>query len=141
MHRKAFLALALPFLALTIMMPGSSPALASTADEEGSPTNTIRAIRAVARGVEIEVHSTRPFPVRTLPAVLRVGNEEFVRSRYPKGGGLDTLVFLLSREEFDALATGDAVTVQYGKGTASPRTLWRLGALDKSLLQGEGSGS
>ena len=134
MHRKAFLALTLLFF---VLVPSAS------AGEEESPANTVRAIRAVARGIEIEVHSTRPFPVRTLPAVLRVGDEDFVRSRYPKGGGLDTLVFLLSREEFDALATGDAVTVQYGKGKgiANPRTTWKFGTLDKSLLQAERSGS
>lgn len=138
MHRKASLALALSFLAL---MLGASPSSDSTSEEE-SPTNTIRAIRVVARGVEIEVHSTRPFPIRALPAILRVGDQEFIRSRYPKGGGLDTLVFLLSREEFDALASGDPVAVQYGKGrVANPRTRWDFGSLDKSLLQEGGSGS
>ena len=106
----------------------------------GKHGHTIRAIRTVERGVEIEVHSTHPFPVRALPAVLRIGGEQFVRSRYAKGR-LDTLIFLLSEEEFASLDTKDPVSVQYGKGKARPKPTWDFGALDKSLRVDGRSGS
>lgn len=130
MSRKGFLWLALSTFLLMIL--GATP-------EDASPVNTIRAIRSVPRGVEIEVHSTRPFPVRTLPPVLRVGEAQFLRSRYPRGGTLDTLVFLLSAEEFDALLPGDEVFVQYGKADAAAaraKTTWAFGRLDKTLRGG-----
>jgi hypothetical protein len=94
--------------------------------------NTISGIRAVESGVEIELHSSRPFPVRNQITVLRIGDKEFTKSRYPKDGNLDTLIFKLTSDEFGQLANGDPVRVQYGRGVTAD--YWDFGTLDKRRL-------
>jgi hypothetical protein len=83
-------------------------------------------------GVEIELISTRAFPVRNELAVLRVGDGEFTLSRYPEDGHTNTLIFTLTTKEFARLANGDPVTVQYGRGLSGGG--WDFGPLDKNLL-------
>jgi hypothetical protein len=94
--------------------------------------NTISGIRTVESGVEIELHSSRPFPMRNQITVLRIGDKEFTKSRYPKDGNLDTLIFKLTPDEFGQLANGDPVRVQYGRGVKAD--YWDFGTLNKRLL-------
>jgi hypothetical protein len=98
----------------------------------GPAVNTISGIRTVESGVEIELHSSRPFPVRNQITVLRIGDKEFTTSRYPKGGNLDTLIFKLTSDEFGQLADGEPVRVQYGRGVRAD--YWYFGTLNKRLL-------
>ena len=122
---------------------GCSLALAAEKD-----VNTIRSIKTVAAaaganvrsqpGVEIELNSTREFPVRNQIVVLRIGDEEFLRSRSPEDGSLNTLIFILTADEFAKAANGDPVAVYYGRDDPNEpdkqKDRWDFGRLDKSLL-------
>jgi hypothetical protein len=100
--------------------------------EEGV-VNTVTRIERVSDGVEIEVTSSKPFPVRAIPPLLRVGDHVFGRSRSPADGSLNTLIFMLSDAEFAQTSNGDRVSVAYGR--ADPREAgWDFGVLDKSAL-------
>jgi hypothetical protein len=81
--------------------------------DEGSVINEQRRIETMEKWIEIEVRSSRPFPVRALPPVLRIGNREFSRSRHPDDGRLDTLIFRIPLEDFAELTSKDPVTVFY----------------------------
>ena len=105
--------------------------------------NVVKSIRAVGKTVEIELESTKEFPVRDEVVVLRIGEKEFSKSRSPKGGSLKGLVFVLTADEFEKLTDGDQMTVGYGRqpageegvlsgSAAGPR--WDFGKLNKTLL-------
>ena len=79
-------------------------------------TSEIVRIERVGDAVEVELFSTRPFPVRALPAMLCVGTERFTRSRFPEDGSLNTLIFTLRQDPFDAIQDASLVTVQHGDG-------------------------
>jgi hypothetical protein len=101
-----------------------------------SESTRIQSIGRVPAGVEIEVNSTRPFPVRALRPVLKVGGREFLISRYPDDGRHDTIFFLLSESEFSDLPDGAEVVIQYDRGAVThPRSHWQAGELDKTLLE------
>jgi hypothetical protein len=76
-------------------------------------------------GVEIEVTSDTPFPVRNELAVLCIGMQQITLARYPEDGDTHTLIFTLTPEEFGRISTGDPVWVQYGRGEAFER--WDFG--------------
>ncbi len=100
----------------------------------------VRSIRSIAAspalgsrpGVEIELFSRQGFPVRGEIPVLRIGGREFLVSRYPESGDTHVLIFTLSREEFRGLASGDEISLQYGRDAAGPRR--DFGRLDVSRL-------
>jgi hypothetical protein len=75
--------------------------------------NKITRVERVDDGVEIEVTSSEPFPVRAMPPLLHVGELVFGRSRSPGDGRLNTLIFMLSDEEFAQTSVGDPVGVGY----------------------------
>lgn len=79
--------------------------------------------------VEVEVASTRPFPVGGALPTLVVGGKTFTLSRYPSGA-TDRLVFSLERTDFDALGQGAEVSVRVGG--ARP---WKFGPLDKAIAR------
>ncbi len=83
--------------------------------------------------IEVVVWASNGFPVRNEIAVLRIDSKEFMLSRYPESGDTQTLIFTLTPEEFAQTATGDLVTVQYGRGGESNEQ-WNFGTLDKGLL-------
>lgn len=83
-------------------------------------------------GVEIELLSSKGFPVRDELPVLRIGGQEFLLSRYTEDGDTHALIFTLTEEAFAKTKTGDEVTLQYGRGESNAR--WNFGRLDKSLL-------
>lgn len=123
MYSRAWQWILMSFLFL-ICLPASAPA-----DE----VNTIKSIRTAASGVEIELNSTRIFPVRDQIVMLRIGTKEFTKSRYPRDGNLNTLIFTLPTDEFEQINTGDQVIVQYGHSELN-EDRWNFGLLDKSLL-------
>lgn len=116
-----------------------SAAVASA--QGGKPdVNTVKSVRAVDGAIEIELHSSREFPVRDEVVVLRIGTKEFLRSRSPADGSLNTLIFIVSTEDFDALADGEPLVVKYGRskdGTDAPERdhgpRWNFGRLNKAL--------
>ncbi|HKA56774.1 MAG TPA: hypothetical protein VKJ47_24280 [Candidatus Binatia bacterium] len=95
-------------------------------------TNTIMSITTVGQTVEITVNSTIPFDVRDELVVLMIGDLEFTTSRSPEDGNLNELIFVLTLDEWNQVATGDPVSVQYGPDDTTDR--WNFGTLDKSLL-------
>lgn len=97
-----------------------------------SEVNTIRAIKTVRSGVEIELTSTREFGSRDDAVILTIGAKQFGLSRPPADGSLGTLIFLLKPEEWAGVQTGDRVTVAYGTDDARDR--WDFGTLDKTRL-------
>lgn len=96
------------------------------------PVNTIKSIIAVGQTVEITVNSTIQFDVRDELAVLMIGDQEFTTSRSPEDGNLNDLIFVLTLDEWNQVATGDPVSVQFGLDDTLD-TL-NFGTLDKSLL-------
>ena len=122
------------------LAPAPSPESAGQADSAAlaraaSDSNRLVGIRRLAASeqidaagpaVEIEVQSSRPFPVGGALPEIRFGPDRFTLSRFPDGGTTDRLIFTLTAEEFDALTNGADVTV--GIGGAAP---WRFGALTK----------
>jgi hypothetical protein len=79
--------------------------------------------------VEVEVASTRPFPVGGALATLVVSEKTFLLSRFPSGR-TDRLIFTLEANDFDAIGQGAEVSVFIGG--ARP---WKFGPLDKSLAR------
>lgn len=104
--------------------------------------NVIRGIRRVASapilngdpGVEIELCSSRAFPVRAEPPVLWIGPHRFTLSRYPDDGDTHVLLFTLSAAEFAQTISGEPVVVQYGLEAGDPADRWEFGPLDLTLL-------
>ncbi len=121
------------------------------AAEEAAVGNIQQRIQTTDKGIEIELRSATPFPVRALPPVLRIGKQEFWQSRNPADGRLDTLIFLVPREAFDKLGAEDPVTVFYALGmtagaeegtpaAAVPERagrVWRFGTFKKEMLDRE----
>jgi hypothetical protein len=97
-----------------------------------SETNRIVAIRSVASpsgraspAVEIELLSTRPFPVGGALPTLSIDNHDFTLSRFPSGT-TDRLIFTIEEDEFKAVSDGSEVTLRIGG--APP---WSFGKLQK----------
>ncbi len=121
---------ALALVAAVVCVPSG------TADD----VNEIRSIRTVNTAtlgadsaVEIELFSTRAFPVRDELMVLRIGEQHFFLSRYAEDGNLNTVIFLLTRDEWEQAVDGDPVVVQYGMYEAGDP--WDFGLLDKQELK------
>ena len=114
-------------LSLGLMYISSNP------KAEETSVNTIVSIKKVSSGIEIELHSTKSFPIRALPPILRIGAKGFMMSRYPTPRDLYTLAFYLTLPEFDQLNTSDPVIVHYG-GVDLESEYWDFGVLDKNML-------
>jgi hypothetical protein len=109
----------------------SGSAAISVADSQ-SDSNRIVAIRRVASptgkaaaAVEIELSSTRLFPIGDALPTLTIGARSFTLSRFPTGK-TDHLVFTLEADEYAAIGEGAGVTLHIGG--ARP---WSFGALRK----------
>lgn len=127
-------------------LPEAQPTLAASSLLAKEPAtvitngNRIVSIRGVAAtvvlhnrsGVEIEVFSNQPFPVRNEIPVLYIGKQEFMLSRYPDSGDMKRLIFTLTEEEFAQVSSGEQIRVQYGSG--EPLEYWNFGRLNKSTL-------
>ncbi len=108
--------------------------------------NTVKSMRAVGNNVEIELESSKQFEIRDDLIVLRIGNKEFSRSKSPKDGSLNRLIFMIPASAFEQLADGEAMTVSFRSdnvsgdvsatgGTRRGGPRWDFGKLNKSLLQ------
>lgn len=85
--------------------------------------------------VEIQVDSTKEFPVRDAVVVLNIGGKEFTMSRSPEDGSLNTLIFTVSASDWASLKSGDSMAVYFGQDDVkNPEARWNFGALDKTLL-------
>jgi len=131
----------LVFFFLSTLVSAGHPA-----QQTGPDVNVVRSIRSVTvnsmKTIEIELHSSRPFPVRDQIVILRIGNTDIVRSRPPSDGSLNTLIFIMTPEDFDRLMDGAALSVRYGlehsDEPAAPvgrdTVRWDFGTLNKSML-------
>jgi hypothetical protein len=93
--------------------------------------NVIKNIQPTPGGIEIELTSPTPFPVRNAVVMLRIGTQECMTSRYPVDGNLNTLIFTMKPEQFARAAAGERVVVQYGHDTS---VQWDFGPLDRAWL-------
>jgi len=105
--------------------------------DDGPEANEIVAIRVLGAGarsvkglssgaVEIQLASTRPFPVGGALPILSIGGQDFAMSRYATGA-TDQLVFVLDEPAFDALPDQSPVTVRIGAARQ-----WEFGHLNKA---------
>ncbi len=99
-------------------------------------------LTSTADGVEFELWSSEPFPVRALFPVVRIGSRDFSQGRHGDDGQLNTLIVVIPHEQFDLLSSDDLVWVYYG-GAGTPPPLdfvpdgsqaWSFGGFDKDLL-------
>ena len=93
--------------------------------------NVIQNIQTIPGGIEIELTSPTPFPVRNEVVMLRIGNQECTISRHPEDGSLNTLIFTVQPEQFARAAAGERVVVQFGNDASRQ---WDFGPLDGALL-------
>ena len=123
-----------------VSLGGDSPCTEAAGEEPA--TNRQQRLTTTEHGVEIELWSAEPFPVRALPPMLRIGSEVFSRSRYPDNGRLDTLLFLIPANRFETLTSDDSVVLYYGDPPAEDAagvgtdgwSVWTFGNLRKGLL-------
>ena len=108
-----------------LLVLGLLPALASA-----QHVNVIKTIQRTQAGIEIELTSPTPFPVRNEVVLLRIDNQAFTTSRHPEDGNLHTLIFTVPPEQL-ARAAGARVVVQYGHNES---VQWDFGPLDRALL-------
>ena len=93
--------------------------------------NVVKGIKTNQSGdVEIELKSTKEFPVRDNVIELRIGNQTFRRSRPGPDGSLNTIVFVLTRDEFVRINAADSVTVGFSHEPAG----WNFENVDKTRL-------
>jgi len=93
--------------------------------------NVVKSIKTNQSGdVEIELKSTKEFPVRDAVIELRIGNQTFRRSRPGADGSLNTIIFVLTHDEFVRINAGDSVTVGFSHEPPG----WNFGNLDKTRL-------
>lgn len=115
-------------------------ALAEVQAAEEAELNEIVAIRHVGgdaslsssmsgEAVEIEVASTRAFPIGGALPTLVIGDRAFTLSRF-SSGATDRFIFTVDAAEFNALKDGDEVSVHVG-GARS----WNFGPLNKAIAQ------
>lgn len=99
--------------------------------------NSQQRMQTVGEWVEFEVKSDVEFPTRALKPVLRIGEHEFSRSRYPSDGRQDTLIFRIPKTDFEKLSAKDEVTVFYA---LSPPRVTPGGERIKAQPEARGAG-
>jgi len=114
--------------ALSILLLASG--LASAQGKQGNVVNRLDAVNSGA-AYEVEITSGEPFVQSDLP-ILRIGDQEITISRWSATGSPNTLIFILTPEQFRNAKTGDKILFQYGRGGNRTRD---FGNLDKSKLK------
>lgn len=153
--RQAQRPLAWSRVLLPAALLGLLPLAASAA-----PSNTVQSIQTVETQVQppqasksrmaklaaplttynITVTSTDDFPMTDSIVTLSIGGKEFTSSAYAPGGAMNTLVFSLTRAQFQSLSTGDKIALYYGADNAAlPAAQWNFGTLDLSRLDKPGT--
>jgi len=137
-------AVALVAVAIGVLAFGSRDTV--SCDEDTATSNGVNAVRRISTtetGIEIEVFSEVPFPVRAMPPLLQIGDREFGLSRYPDTGSLNTLIFRIPPNDFAELTSQDPVFVHHGfflddldatVEVAGQGGTWTFGTLTKELL-------
>lgn len=82
---------------------------------------------------ELVVRTRERFPARNELPLLRVGERVFDLSRYPDSGETDTLLFRISRADFNALPDGAEVSLSYGTQGHGPS--YSLSRLNKAAME------
>jgi hypothetical protein len=135
--RGSILRTAAPFgLAMLFLLSLSVFANAQTITA-GNVVKGIREVVSAATGtpeIEFELYSPTPFPIRDQIIVLRIGRIDVLKSRSPEDGSLNTLIFSLPTDQFEQLADGAEMTVQFGRTPAARGPRWNFGQLNKALL-------
>jgi hypothetical protein len=142
---SAYSLLILASLLFTPWAHAGSVGAKEPADDDTAVSNVVTRIETTEDGIEVELTSSKPFPVRALPPILRVGSSEFRLSRNPEDGRLETLIFLVPEKDFAELRADDAVAVFYGspapvdEGTTAAIAepggyVWDFGAFPIDLL-------
>ena len=83
-----------------------------------------------ASGVEIDIESDIPFPIRDQIPTLLIGDSRFYLSDHHPGDS-HSIFFVIDNASFATLPQGAPVTIQYGKQGGES---WDAGNLDKSML-------
>ena len=104
--------------------------------------NVQRRLTSTPEGIEFELWSSAPFPVRALPPVLRIGDVDFLSSRHPDDGRLDTPIFLIGVEYFESFTASDSVVIYHSAPPLLNQDVvatdgvdvWTFGALRTDLL-------
>ncbi len=91
--------------------------------------NVIKSVKTNQSGeVELELSSAKEFPVRDAVIELRIGKQTFRRSRPARDGSLNTIIFVLTDEEYAKINTGDSVKVGFSHEPSG----WDFGKVDKT---------
>lgn len=95
----------------------------------GAEMNAIQSVKTNQSGeVEIELKSTKEFPVRDAVIELRIGDQTFRRSRPAPDGSLNTIIFVLTDDQYAKINTGDSIRV----GFSHEPSRWDFGYVDKT---------
>jgi hypothetical protein len=106
----------------------AAPRLASNASlpmVRGGEKDRIVSIHQVGPRIEIELQSSRRFPMGNALPVLTIGDRSFRLSRFPMGKS-DRIFFVLTPSDYAAVPDGAAATLRIGG--AHP---WSFGAMRK----------
>ena len=111
-------------------------AVATPVAAQTPPTAQVTRLACTADDLaEVEVTSADAFPVRNALTELQVGGISTSLSRYADDGDTHTLIFTMTPEEFDQLATGDLISVRYGRELETSYDQRDFGALDMTQLK------
>jgi len=91
-------------------------------------------LECVPAGMEVEVSSDTPFPVRNALVELRIGAVVSSLSRYAPDGDLHTLIFVLSDEQAAEVSPFAEAVVGFNPGAGSDT--WLVGSIDPTTAQG-----
>jgi hypothetical protein len=110
----------------------AASAAAMPAVRQVSAGNVVQSLRSKgADAVEISLFSPERFVPKSELLTLSVGSATSDLAGYPSGD-LRSVVFTLPRSDFDALASGEPISVRYGSNSSPIE--WHFGSLDKSRL-------
>jgi len=84
--------------------------------------------------VEAEVTSTEPFPVRNALTELHIGEVTSMLSRYSADGDTHTLIFSLTRDQFQAISADETAFVGYNPSNGQDS--WLIGPIDPATALG-----
>jgi hypothetical protein len=74
----------------------------------------VSGISKARSGVDITLAAHQPIPVRDSLLMLRIGNRQFMLSRFAANGNTSQVIFSLTKEEYDALPEGADVELVNG---------------------------
>jgi hypothetical protein len=132
-------------LSFTVTRVGRRPAAGGSGrrqEEDSNSSNEVVSIRNVERLigtsriplVQIELKTSRPFPVQDVPLQLQIGKKVFVDELGGEFTGRK-LTLNLTPEMFAELKDGDEIGASFGKIESPNQNVWRFGKLTKSRRQ------